>query len=1048
MTSTVPTYVQYLTAAGVKYYYEPTTKQTTYTFPSHAIIMDAQTKQVIYAPPGITVKITPAGGGGESSTSTGQETQVSQTNPAQSLNHHSSQPLNQSLNSSLNQPLSPPLNPAFHPPLTQLSNQHPIPPLNPPLNPPLIPPLNPPSINPAGSSHSNSSLNNTGFLRTSASGGIPAQSSSPVSQNQFPNIQFPATGFPFGKKLPGIISPKINSDSVPFMPEFMFPNELPKQINISPFTANIKNIAIPDYDVLPFPQIKIADDAPEIETDNPFDYPEDVLAYAREAPEQKFDPAILDSGSNSETSTVSCQTVYAPNSSHITPSSMGCAPSATSSIDASDLANPIAPPQVPHPDTPVAPGEEVKVPFLIIELVANAYRIEPTKIMSRSAIASLVDQYDFVDYARDNFRNEKSTSKKGSDKGEDALISFSDKPLQKPLLKKLKPNLKTFGTTISTSILQFMGVIHGHNMIVVARNLCKILQVHPELVDEAFFQIIKQTTNNPNPKWTENGYLLFIIISYLFRPRKSLRPYIISYSVKHLLDPVFKVRELFSFSLIRLESRFLRSNYKDEITIDLVKSIPALLERAQTLFYCSICEIMWFQRKKYPKLTIPLPLFVIVKELLNKKALQTKNLLDLPVNDSIIDQWILDMTNDYHVIEKGTVGDLMGLLKRWLFTISDPIVPRATFNSFVHCETKEDLLNYAITILSPHLESLKYLIGFLQDILAHGAENGATFDKIADTFGPLIVNPAELIHTQEIVDAINNKGIEFIQLLVKTWKVTDVYPPTNEVLSEAPPKKKVKDVSRPQSQDRPMSQDRIPMSEDVPPVASQDISDRPSSENLSHKSYQPKPPVHLAALPAIRPGSQAPVMAQQAPPKPLVIPSDEPSEDSTTPILNKQPENKPKAPSPTPPSSATAGTSPHSGQSTSMPSQQVGNQHIYSPTHPYLQHQQFQAQIQQRHQQMQQQQAAKMQQRQQQQYYQMRPTQPTQPAQQPTQQQPVQQQGQRIGANIPPQQTNQVAGPQIRPAPLQSPFQMQRGNPSGSVQMQRGAWANPKSSKS
>lgn len=904
MTTKLLTFYQYYTPTGVKFYYEPTSKQRTYQFPENSVVIDSKTKQLIYAPPGVKVKLT------DQSEITTQNsvnniaqsppTNISQNppllnNPAtiSKLSPKSLQPNYQPMVTPLNgfNPPSPTVktnspgivqssqfqsqsqiktavqlqsqlkpqpiqqqvqNPHFIqiPPTLQAPAQVQIPqiqttnpqtqipqiqppkiqttipqiqplqdttqnPQNPPQNPqiptqnqqipkpflqtqvPQTAPINPQmqttnqpmqAENPLVQNQTSNQIQNTYKIQpqqiqqqtfpkqfpqitTQKSSDLQNYSRfTPPGQNARTMIQSSLSDFTQNPNLPNnqnsnmqqqnqisnmqqqnqiSILTSINrvpssvrpTDSIPLMPDYLVPTQVVH--NFSPWTINIIDSPKVDFQAFTFPHISLSKEASSFQSDNPFNYPERIqLSFTSSG--SGFSSPFLDdpSGCNADDESSSGR----PSSLRLTSSMLN--------------------------DT------EIKTPFFIIELIANTFKVNADSIKTKSGFLELLDKYQLTELAVENFRkpSNASSTKKGSSSYEEELV-FSDKPLQKPLLKKVKNNLKPLSTTISTSILQFIGVIQGYNQIIVAHTLCQLIQPHQELIDETFFQIIKQATNNPNPRWAENCYLLFLIMCCLFKPRKSNRLYIVSWAARHLLQQNFKIREFFGYSIIRFESRFLRGTYKDEITIDLIKNIPSQIERLNTLFECSIFELMWSQRKRFPHLPIPLPFALIVKELTKKKAVKTPNLLDLPYDQEKVEQLSVDMLSDPKILDRVAVEDLMGLLKYWLISISDPLISRSTFNAFLHYENP---IEYVNGMPSAHRDSLKYLVGFLQDILNNDDENNSTGSKLASVFGPLIVDPTEIVHTQEVYDAIIARSSEFLKSILFAWQTGDIYPLPSE----------------------------------------------------------------------------------------------------------------------------------------------------------------------------------------------------------------------------------------------------------------------------
>lgn len=417
---------------------------------------------------------------------------------------------------------------------------------------------------------------------------------------------------------------------------------------------------------------------------------------------------------------------------------------------------------------------DIKVSPIIIDLIINEYKVLPSSIQSKQDVINLVTQYEVIDYARKYFR--KQAIKKNNLTIEE-ILAFSDQPLTKALLHT-KSSLKQVGETLSTMILEFIKVLPGHMQNQSALTFLKTIQSHIELVDEAYFQIIRAATDNPSSKWKENAYILFMLMCNLFCPSETAYPYILSWTAKHLVYDAFKVREFFSLTLIRFHHRNLLGNETNDITIEMIENLIEQQEHPSTFFKCTIYEIMWFQRTKYPKLPLPLPLYLIIRELTRKNAVKTANLLTLSSDPTTVEHLAEQILFEHETIETCSIGELMDLLKYWLASITEAIIPKSTIERFLSYDKAPDFIS---SLPNCNRDSLRYVIGFLQDISNHDEENFSTTSKLTDQFAQLLCNENKFWTEKEKIDQINEQENSFIKEVILNYPTNDIYPLSDDI---------------------------------------------------------------------------------------------------------------------------------------------------------------------------------------------------------------------------------------------------------------------------
>ena len=107
------------------------------------------------------------------------------------------------------------------------------------------------------------------------------------------------------------------------------------------------------------------------------------------------------------------------------------------------------------------------------------------------------------------------------------------------------------------NILSFMGdrksVKEGTGHAYKLLNNC--IHAPEELRDEIYCQLIKQTTNNPNPESLKRGWQLFGICSGAFPPSKEFEPFLLTHCQRNAKHP--EVGTYAKFTMGRIQVRTL-----------------------------------------------------------------------------------------------------------------------------------------------------------------------------------------------------------------------------------------------------------------------------------------------------------------------------------------------------------------------------------------------------------------------------------------------------------------------------------------------------------
>lgn len=157
--------------------------------------------------------------------------------------------------------------------------------------------------------------------------------------------------------------------------------------------------------------------------------------------------------------------------------------------------------------------------------------------------------YTFESYAKSNFMSVMAISKD---------IVFSPAPIKAPLVSGLDSPLHKNAVTCFQVIMRFMDDFPEKGKQRPA-DLLRILFEeaidHPQLRDEIYVQLMKQTNENPNQAHNVKGWELLAICARIFLPTEKLSPYLMAHFVNAINNKAQRPQEgaLAETALSRLE---------------------------------------------------------------------------------------------------------------------------------------------------------------------------------------------------------------------------------------------------------------------------------------------------------------------------------------------------------------------------------------------------------------------------------------------------------------------------------------------------------------
>ena len=380
------------------------------------------------------------------------------------------------------------------------------------------------------------------------------------------------------------------------------------------------------------------------------------------------------------------------------------------------------------------------------------------------------------------------------------LVLFSDKPLSRPLLANLPLSHEKQAISCFNFILKITGVQHYSPNHKPLEKMIELLSSTPDLYDEVFFQLMKQTKCNPNNDWLISTWSLFLIIGSIFPASKNtelwVKNFLLNYSKENNLDK--SILPFVQLTLIKFGARcsvgepdkaFIDNFKNGSFSSKTCNEIALILLNCPYVFNVSLYEIMWGQRRSFPKCPIPFFLHQMCQALIHRNALTSEGIFRLPGNMKVVNEMAAAANRGEDVLSNiavqnqtsGSIDDLASLLKLWTRELIEPIVPYASVAQLLKAYTAGNTIEFVTSELPKlNLMTLAYLIGFLQYVSSFAAQNKMTAKNLAICFGPNLIRAND----QAILLNFSSGSMnDIIELLINDWDVSSVYPLSDNFLS-------------------------------------------------------------------------------------------------------------------------------------------------------------------------------------------------------------------------------------------------------------------------
>jgi hypothetical protein len=312
------------------------------------------------------------------------------------------------------------------------------------------------------------------------------------------------------------------------------------------------------------------------------------------------------------------------------------------------------------------------------------------------------------------------------------------------------------------------------------------------LIDEFYFQMIKQTINNPIRSSVTAVWDLFARVSSIFPCTGHRFRWIAAHMARTVFEADPELSRVASFAFMRLQARVCIGTVYDFSNDDRLLRDPTDVILSHTFsFGVLLYELVWAQRAHIPRMPIPYVLHYMIELFKERGGLRAEGIFTNSGNDGLVREIRGEVNRNMSVLTRGDANVLGSLIKLWLHDLPNPIVPIEMAGTFIERGDRGQFRGFLELLPSLHQRTLTYLSEFLKDVLKNAEYNGLERSDLATVFGPCIVNPLRSAGGDaQIVQKLTGLSVAFCNQLLQERESAVLYPLNPEYLQ--PLKKKGK----------------------------------------------------------------------------------------------------------------------------------------------------------------------------------------------------------------------------------------------------------------
>jgi hypothetical protein len=414
---------------------------------------------------------------------------------------------------------------------------------------------------------------------------------------------------------------------------------------------------------------------------------------------------------------------------------------------------------------------------------AASFFPNPKKLALPSDLQSDIQRFQDANYAERFFSQHRPATATNRKKPTSDLTVFQSDPIKEPLLISLAKNAKKQAVACFKLILTYTAAVSsttpGGPM--AAHKLVGEIMNSPELRDEVYFQLIKQTRENPRPDCCLRTWDLFLIIATLFPSCRDSENWIKAHFAKNARHENEKIADIAQFCYIRFNARCGIGRHPDCVSLQEVGRIPQDLYICRVIFGASIYEQLWHQKRGYPALQVPLVVHQLAEAMIHKDAEKVEGVFRKSGNPRKVQDLEEDVNKGKAALDKADLHDLATLFKSWFVKLPERVVPQECAGALRNAFEANDYRPFVAALPRAHLLCLKYLVGFLQRIAKAEAVTKMNATNLAICFAQVILLVGKMKDQQQALK-MSETAHHFTTWVINELDTSDVYPLPPEAL--------------------------------------------------------------------------------------------------------------------------------------------------------------------------------------------------------------------------------------------------------------------------
>eukprot|EP00008_Paramoeba_atlantica_P002977 CAMPEP_0201488316 /NCGR_PEP_ID=MMETSP0151_2-20130828/17886_1 /ASSEMBLY_ACC=CAM_ASM_000257 /TAXON_ID=200890 /ORGANISM="Paramoeba atlantica, Strain 621/1 / CCAP 1560/9" /LENGTH=528 /DNA_ID=CAMNT_0047873579 /DNA_START=85 /DNA_END=1671 /DNA_ORIENTATION=- len=241
----------------------------------------------------------------------------------------------------------------------------------------------------------------------------------------------------------------------------------------------------------------------------------------------------------------------------------------------------------------------------------------------------------------------------------------------------------------------------------------------PEIRDELYCQLCKQTCYNPRQQLNLKCWELFTVICACVQPSSDLEPYLVAYLREQLKDHKEK-EAVYAACCLRRLRQTLRTGMPNS-----PPSIPQIENWISTafdpyLFELPLSKVMENQKAAFPDLSVPIILPHMTQLIVQLGGFRTEGIFRIPGDVDLVHQMKLQVeSGNFDNFDTKDPRAPSSLLSLWLRELKDPLIPDPKYDECLQCANDpQECVEVINSLPQPNKDTMIFLIKFLQSLIS------------------------------------------------------------------------------------------------------------------------------------------------------------------------------------------------------------------------------------------------------------------------------------------------------------------------------------------